>query len=316
VESGASASLVNKELVEMSDFDIKVQKKPTKWDTANGVFNTDGTGVIENFNLPQFTRKRAITASFHMYHKKPTNKYDVILGRDLLKDIGFDIYYSASQFVWDNVIIDMVPSGHWMKEKIKSVAKTWNTKRVLNREENSNETGDESNEELCLATILPADYKPVEIASVVEKQTHLTAEEREKLHTMLLDFQTLFQGKRGHYNGDPIELELLPDAKPFYRKPFSIPKAYQQIMKAEIARLESIGLLNKVTSSVWAAPTFIIPKKNQTVCVITDFKGLNQCLKRNPYPMPIIPDIFRGMERFRLATMIDLNMGYYSMPLS
>jgi hypothetical protein len=29
-----------------------------------------------------------------------------------------------------------------------------------------------------------------------------------------------------------------------------------------------------------------------------------------------IPDIFRGMEKFRYATAIDLNMGYYSMPLS
>jgi hypothetical protein len=122
--------------------------------------------------------------------------------------------------------------------------------------------------------------------------------------------------QKRNYNGEPIELELLPDAKPFYRKPFLIPKAYQQITKDEIARLESIGLLTKVTSSEWAAPTFIIPKKNQTVRVITDFRGLNQCLKRNPYPMPKIPDIFRGMEHFRFATTIDLNMGYYSMPLS
>ncbi len=67
----------------------------------------------------------------------------------------------------------------------------------------------------------------------------------------------------------PIELELLPDAKPFYRKPFSIPKSYQQITKDKIARLESIGLLTKVTSSEWAAPTFVIPKKNQTVRIIT-----------------------------------------------
>jgi hypothetical protein len=32
--------------------------------------------------------------------------------------------------------------------------------------------------------------------------------------------------------------------------------------------------------------------------------------------MPKIPDIFCGMEKFRYATTIDLNMGYYSMPLS
>jgi hypothetical protein len=31
--------------------------------------------------------------------------------------------------------------------------------------------------------------------------------------------------------------------------------------------------------------------------------------------MPKIPNIFCGMEKFRYATTIDLNMGYYSMPL-
>jgi hypothetical protein len=93
-------------------------------------------------------------------------------------------------------------------------------------------------------------------------------------------------GKRGNYNGEPIQLELLPGSKPFHAKPFSIPKAYQQNTKDEIARLESIWLFSKVTSSEWAAPTFIILKKNHTVRVITDFHGLNKCLKCNPYPMP------------------------------
>jgi hypothetical protein len=32
--------------------------------------------------------------------------------------------------------------------------------------------------------------------------------------------------------------------------------------------------------------------------------------------MPKIPDIFRGMKKFRCAMTFNLNMGYYSMPLS
>jgi hypothetical protein len=79
-------------------------------------------------------------------------------------------------------------------------------------------------------------------------------------------------------------------------------------VKDETARLESMGLFTKVESSEWAAPTFINPKKNQTVRIITDFHGLNKCLKRNPYPIPKLSDIFKGMEKFRYATTIDLNM--------
>jgi len=203
----------------------------------------------------------------------------------------------------------MVPCGYSTQKKIETTTKMW-------RKRSETETAQIAIHELQVTEIKPAEYKPVEIKEVVEKQTHLTPFERIQLQTMLIDFQDLFKGQRGQYNGEPIELELLPGSKPFYAKPFSIPKAYQQVTRDEIARLESIGLLTKVTAAEWAAPTFIIPKKNKTVRVITDFRGLNKCLKRNPFPMPKIPDIFRGMEKFRYATTIDLNMGYYSMPLS
>ncbi len=63
--------------------------------------------------------------------------------------------------------------------------------------------------------------------------------------------------------------------------------------------IKDIELLTKVTWSEKAAPTFIIPKKKQTVWVIADFQGLNKCSKRNPYPMPYILNIFCGVEYFQ-----------------
>jgi hypothetical protein len=88
-----------------------------------------------------------------------------------------------------------------------------------------------------------------------------------------------------------------------------------EVTKGEIDRLEMIGLSTRVQSAKWAAPTFVIPKKNGTVRIITDFHMLNACLKRKPFPMPKIPEIFRGMKKFQYATTLDLNLGYYSMPL-
>jgi hypothetical protein len=109
--------------------------------------------------------------------------------------------------------------------------------------------------------------------AIVSKQTHLTPNKQLQLSNLLFKPQDLFQGKKGAFNGEPIDLELEPDATPFYARPFSIPKAYQQITKDEIQRLESIGILTQITSSEWAVPTFIIPKKNNTVQLITDFRG-------------------------------------------
>ncbi len=154
-----------------------------------------------------------------------------------------------------------------------------------------------------------------DIEAIAESQTHLSLAEKTKFKAMLQEYVPLFQGTQGCFKGEPITLELLPNSKTYFSKPCSIPKAYMEVTKGEINQLETIGLLTRVQSAEWAAPTFVIPKKNGTVRIITDFRMLNACLKRKPFPMPKIPEIFRGIEKFRYVTTLDLNMGYYSMPL-
>jgi hypothetical protein len=53
----------------------------------------------------------------------------------------------------------------------------------------------------------------------------------------------------------------------------------------EINRLVSIGVLKKQSSSQWASPTFIIPKKDMTVQTISDFRELNKRIVRRPFPI-------------------------------
>ena len=64
-----------------------------------------------------------------------------------------------------------------------------------------------------------------------------------------------------------------------------------------------------------AAPTFIIPKKNNTVKFILDFRELNKQIKRKLYPIPEIQDLILKLEGFQYATFLDLNMGYFHVKL-
>ena len=86
-------------------------------------------------------------------------------------------------------------------------------------------------------------------------------------------------------------------------------------MKTKVERLVKIGVLKKVNRSEWAAPSFIIPKKDKTVRFINDFRELNKRIKRMPYPMPKIQDMLLKLEGFTYATSLDLNMGYYHIEL-
>jgi hypothetical protein len=139
-----------------------------------------------------------------MFEKSKNNKYDIILGRDLLPAIGVDIHYSESNFTWDNISVAMVPSGCWTQEKISTIAKSWN----------------EQKQELNVTEILPADNKSIDMYQVADRLTHLLSNECEQLRHVLLDFSDLFQGTCGKYNGDPVSLELVPGSTPFYWKPF------------------------------------------------------------------------------------------------
>ena len=109
---------------------------------------------------------------------------------------------------------------------------------------------------------------------------------------------------------EPYDIKLKPGTKPYHAKPFPIPHIHEAKLRAEVQRLVDIGVLTKVNDSEWGAPTWVIPKKdNTTVRFLSDFCELNKCIKRSPYPIPKVQDMLLKLEGFTYATAIDLNMG-------
>ena len=126
----------------------------------------------------------------------------------------------------------------------------------------------------------------------------------------------MFDGTLGRWRGETLEVELQKGVQPYHARPYPVPKAYEATLKQEVERLCRAGVLRKVNRSEWAAPTFIIPKKDKTVRFISDFRELNKRLRRKPYPIPKIQDLLLKLEGFTYATALDLNMGYYHIELS
>jgi hypothetical protein len=52
-----------------------------------------------------------------------------------------------------------------------------------------------------------------------------------------------------------------------------------------------------------------------TVRFISDFRRINEELKRKSYPIPKIAKMLQELENFAYAASLDLNMGYYTIRL-
>jgi hypothetical protein len=119
IDAGSSSSLLSKTVVENTSFIIENSSKKTLWDTQAGSFKTNSFVLLERYFLPQFTKQRKLMNTFHLFNKLKEDGYDIIIGRDILKDMGLQIHYDTESFVWDDIKVKMVPRRHWNKATIK-----------------------------------------------------------------------------------------------------------------------------------------------------------------------------------------------------
>ena len=121
--------------------------------------------------------------------------------------------------------------------------------------------------------ILDAIYEKADLPKVVNKYcSHLSLHQCQKHIKLLQNFEELFDGTLNNWKTEPVQFELKPDAKPYHGRVFPVPHVYLETLKKEVDRLVEIGVLKHQQSSEWSPPTFIIPKKNQTVRFISDFR--------------------------------------------
>jgi hypothetical protein len=157
--------------------------------------------------------------------------------------------------------------------------------------------------------ILDASYEKADSSDIVSKCTCLSKEERAALLKSLLQYEDLFDGTLGPWNGPETAFKMNKDAVPYFARPFPAPQMHEETTKVEISRLVKLGVLEWTTANEWAAPTFIVPKKKGSVRFAADFRNLNFWLQRAPCPMPKIQDLLHKLEGFMCAASLDLNMG-------
>ena len=114
LDSGTTSGIVLKKFVN-KDRLSKFKTKPVKWSTLGGVYHTRKQGQVE-ISLPEFSLTKKITWTFHVDEQSNPElaQYDMIIGDDLMQELGIDLLYSTDVpcIKWEHVEVPMKPHGN------------------------------------------------------------------------------------------------------------------------------------------------------------------------------------------------------------
>lgn len=296
---------------------IPTLTKPLSGVTMAGNFSSNHKVTLHDLLLPEL-RQDIVLPELHARIFTAPCRYDIILGRDALRhfnvilNFGDNVIESKSSIPMRSFPLDFSTPQQLAQQlhlnavdPFQSPPTSSDTYTLLYADDHVDSA----------SGILAADYKPVDIDTVVSNCTHLSQDQQAQLQSVLLDFTDMFDGKLRHYTDETIHLDVDPDARPHRCRAYPIPRSQYKLFKTELDRLVSIGVLSPTGRSSWISGSFIIPKKDNTVRWISDFRALNKALKRKVYPIPRIQDILARRSGYKFLTKLDISMQYYTFEL-
>jgi hypothetical protein len=264
--------------------------------TKAGTFTTTHLTKLQ-LCFPDLAPKRYFNITLHIDNSHRNSSFNAILGRDMLRHIGIGFNFATEP---PTIQLD----DYNLPMTLRASINHFHPLSTLQQAEKDFE------EKLAL---LPAEYRRADLRSIIP--SHLNVTQQNQLHGILQQYSDLFEGKLGSLPGSPVSLQLKPNSTPYHGRAFAVPKIYSSLFRAEVDRLCKLGVLQQRNDSPWAAPSFGIPKKNNQIRFVSDFRQLNKQLIRHPFPLPSIPELMQSFDGFEFCTTLDLNMGYWTIHL-
>ena len=118
-DTGYGATLIHHSLIDK--LPVRTDR-PSNWSTKAGSFRTTKTCKI-NFSLPAFHEGRNISwTAFVDETDKLSSRYDMIIGRDLLEELGMNFLFSTNLMEWDNASTPMLDPELFDQDNLDELA--------------------------------------------------------------------------------------------------------------------------------------------------------------------------------------------------
>ncbi|KAH7621131.1 putative Transposon Ty3-I Gag-Pol polyprotein [Nannochloris sp. 'desiccata'] len=110
------------------------------------------------------------------------------------------------------------------------------------------------------------------------------------------------------------EIELEPGAKPVAQQLYRL--SYEELaeLKKQILELLEKGFI-RPSKSPYGAPILFVRKKNGSLRMCVDYRGLNRISKKNRCPLPRIDELLDRLNGAKYFTSLDLRSGYHQIKI-
>ena len=105
------------------------------------------------------------------------------------------------------------------------------------------------------------------------------------------------------------------NAEPIKQRPYRIPLRKRKVVEEEIDKMLAEGIIEPSTSP-WASPITLVPKKDGEVRFCIDFRKLNSVTKSDAGPIPHVQDILDNLSGASVFSLMDLKQGYWQVKMS
>ena len=103
--------------------------------------------------------------------------------------------------------------------------------------------------------------------------------------------------------------------KPIKQAPRRTPLAFQGRDREALEKMLERGTIRESTSP-WASPVVLVPKKDNSVRVCIDYRKINENTKKDAFPLPKISDCLDAVSGSAYFSTLDLTSGYNQVPMA
>ena len=229
----------------------------------------------------------------------PLQKYDLILGKPWLTNINPNINWRTNDLHFTHNGAAVL----WSCRGFAPTSITTRTRGLLMSHLHFHTLAMQPDSEVFLAL--------VKLTNPKQSKTELSPEIRSIVEDEFPDvFPDSLPAGLPPDRGDAMKIETDPNADPPVRPVIRLSIAELDELKRQLDDLLAKGFI-KPSTSPYGAPVLFVKKKEGTLRMCVDYRGLNRITRKNRHPLPRIDELIDRFRGARYFTKLDLLSGYH-----